>query len=105
MLKHHARRHIVVVMDQARTHTSKAFKKFVAKQKRLHIFYLLKYSPDWSPDEKVWNHLKHQELKSHQAKTTDELISIAKRKLKYMARNPRLMRGIFFRCCVAHFFE
>ena len=40
MLKHHSRRHLIVVMDQAKPHTSKVTKAFIASQKRLHVFYL-----------------------------------------------------------------
>lgn len=101
MLKHHPRRHIVVVMDNAPPHTSKKTQTFIESQRRLHVFYLPSYSPDWNPDEKVWNHLKHQELKGHQARTTSEIKQLARRKLSKMARNPSQMRGIFFRCCVA----
>jgi len=101
MLRHHSRRHLVVVMDQAPPHVSKATKEFIDKQDRLHVFHLPKYSPDWNPDEKVWNHLKHQELKGHQAKTKAELAQLTYTKLATMSRNPELLRGIFFRCCVA----
>jgi transposase len=76
----------------------------IASQGRLHVFYLPPYSPDWNPDEKVWNHLKHQELKVHQAKTKEELKAITKDKLKRMSKNPSLLQGLFFRCCVADFF-
>jgi transposase len=105
MLKHHPRRHLIVVMDRAPPHTSKKTQGFIDSQPRLHVFHLPKYSPDWNPDEKVWNHLKHQELESHQAKTKVELTQLARRKLQSMARRPQLMRGIFFRCCVANLFE
>jgi len=105
MLKHHPRRHLVVVMDQARPHTSKKTQAYVESQRRLHVFYLPKYSPDWNPDEKVWNHLKHHELKSHPAKTKDELKHLARRKLQSMAKRPELLRGLFFRCCVSDFFR
>jgi transposase len=105
MLKHHRKRHLVVVMDQAPPHTSGKTKAYIETQSRLHVFYLPKYSPDWNPDEKVWNHLKHQELKSHQARTKEELKTLAQRKLEMMATNPSLLRGIFFRCCVADFFK
>jgi len=101
MLKHHPRRHLVVVMDRATPHISTATESFMAQQKRLHVFYLPSYSPDWNPDEYVWNHLKHQELKGHQAKTKAALKRLAKRKLQKMANNPQQLRGIFFRCCVA----
>ena len=104
LLTHHKRRDIVVVMDQAPPHTSKAMQRFIESQRRLHVFNLPKYSPDWNPDEKVWNHLKHQELKSHQAKTKAELKQLTQRKLEGMSNNPHLVRGLFFRCCVADLF-
>jgi transposase len=105
MLRHHHRRHLVVVMDRAPPHTSKKTKAWIEDQPRLHVFHLPKYSPDWNPDEKVWNHLKHQELASHQAKTRVELKQLARRKLQSMARRPQLMKGLFFRCCVAELFN
>lgn len=104
MLTHHPRRHLVVVMDQAPPHTSKKTNGYIDTQERLHVFHLPKYSPDWNPDEKVWNHLKHQELTRHQAKTKEELTKLARRKLQSMAKRPSLMRGIYFRCCVAELF-
>jgi transposase len=101
LLLQHPRRHLVVVMDQAPPHTSKATDAFIQGQRRLHVFHLPAYSPDWNPDEKVWNHLKHQELKGHQAKTKAEMKELSERRLSAMAKNPSLLRGIFFRCCVA----
>jgi len=103
MLQHHRRRHLVVVMDRATPHTSLKTQKFIDSQTRLHVFYLPPYSPDWNPDEKVWNHLKCQELKSHQAKTKEELQALTYEKLKTMSNNAKLLRGIYFRCCVADF--
>lgn len=105
MLRHHPSRHLVVVMDQAPPHTSNKTKLWIASQRRLHVFHLPKYSPDWNPDEKVWNHLKHQELAAHQAKSKSELKQLTRRKLQSMAKRPALMRGIFFRCCVAELFN
>ena len=68
MLKHHQRRHLVVVMDQATCHKSKKTKKYIASHKRLHVFYLPPKTPEYNPDEQVWGHLKNHELKGHQAK-------------------------------------
>jgi transposase len=101
MLKHHSRRHLVVVMDKAPPHTSQRTLAFIASQPRLHVFHLPTYSPDWNPDEQVWNHLKHQELKGHQARTNEELKNIATQELAEMATNKELLHGIFFRCCMA----
>ena len=101
MLKHHPRRHLVVVMDRATPHTSKVTRKFIEEQKRLHVFYLPPYSPEFNPDEKVWAHLKNHELKSHQARSQDELKLLTRRKLRNMSKDKKLLKGIFFRCCVA----
>jgi transposase len=101
LLHHHPKRHLVVVMDQAPPHTSKQTTTYIAGQRRLHVFHLPAYSPDWNPDEKVWNHLKHQELKGHQAKTKAEIKDLAEKKLTSMSQSPELLRGIYFRCCVA----
>ena len=101
LLRQHPRRHLVVAMDQASPHTSRQTRDFVATQKRLHVFYLPKYSPKFNPDEYVRNHLKHQELKCHQAQTKKELKALAQKKLKKMSNDPHLLRGLWFRCCVA----
>ena len=101
MLKHHAKRHIVIVMDRAPPHTSKKTQNFIASQERLHVFYLPKYSPDWNPDEKVWNYLKNEELKGHQARNKEELKNITDHKLSDLSKSPDKIRGIFFRCFVA----
>jgi len=101
LLLEHSRRHVVVVMDQATPHISGKTNTFIASQKRLHVFYLPSYSPKYNPAEFVWNHLKHQELKWHQAKTKDELMTISGKKLHSMASNKDLIRGIWFRCCIA----
>jgi len=103
LLKHHKNRHLVVVMDRATPHTSKETKTFIYKQKRLHVFYLPPYSPDFNPDEQVWNYLKHEELKSHQARTKEQLNALANSKLDSMSKNPDLLQGIFFRCYIANF--
>jgi len=104
MLAHHATRHLVVVMDQAPCHRSKLVKDFVAKSKRLHVYYLPPRSPEFNPDEKVWDHLKNQELKSHQATTTRSLKVVTKKKLRNISRDKRVVRGIYKRSEGASFF-
>ncbi|RIK83874.1 MAG: hypothetical protein DCC68_02580 [Planctomycetota bacterium] len=84
---------------------SKATTTFIERQRRLHVFHLPKYSPDWNPDEKVWNHLKNQELKGHHARTTSELSTLTHNKLTAMSHDPELLRGIYFRCCTAEILD
>jgi transposase len=97
MLAYHPRRHLVVVMDRAKPHTSQKTRDFIATQKRLHVFYLPPRSPELNPDEKVWAHLKGHDLKSHQARTENELKKLAQRKLRATAHNKNKIIGIFNR--------
>jgi transposase len=101
LLRQHPGRHVVVVMDQAKPHTSKMTKAFIESRVRLHVFYLPPYSPDWNPDEKVWNHLKNHELKAHQATNQQELYELTEEKLENMSDDRSLLHGLYFRCCVA----
>jgi transposase len=101
LLRQHPGRHVVVVMDQAKPHTSKMTKAFIASRPRLHVFYLPPYSPDWNPDEKVWNHLKNHELKAHRATNKQELYDLTTEKLENMSDDRDLLQGLYFRCCVA----
>jgi len=104
MLKHHPRRHVVVVMDKAPPHTSCLTQQYIKSQKKLHVFYLPARSPEFNPDEKVWNHLKNEELKSHQARNKNDLKKLAKNKLSKMSKKPRLLKGIFMRSEISKFF-
>lgn len=98
MLKHHKRRHLVIVMDQAPCHTSKKVRSFIESQVRLHVFYLPPCSPELNPDEKVWHHLKNKELLEHKAKTTKELKKITNKKLRKMSKNKKTLKGIYNMC-------
>jgi transposase len=101
MLAHHPKKHLVVVMDQAPVHKARHTQEFIESQGRLHIFYLPPRSPEFNPDEKIWNHLKNQELCAHKARNTKELRKITKAKLKKMANQPSVLRGIFCRSEIA----
>jgi transposase len=104
MLAYHPRRHLVVIMDQAPCHRAKKVKNLPTKYKRLHLFYLPPRTPEFNPDEKVWEHLKNQELRSHQARTTKALKAVTKRKLRKLARNKRVLLGLFRRSEASSFF-
>ena len=105
MLKHHSRRHLVVVMDQAPCHKAKKVRDFIEVQKRLHVFYLPPRSPEYNPDEKVWNHLKHQELQSHNARNLKDLKTLTRKKLRKMASDKNKLLGIYRRSEGSAFFD
>ena len=98
MLQHHKTRHLVVVMDRASPHVSKMTKKFIDVQKRLHVFYLPPRSPEFNPDEQVWSHLKHHDLKSHQQTTLSGLKNLTQKKLTRLSKDQGKLRGIFNLC-------
>lgn len=104
LMRAHPKRVVVVVLDNASSHRSKLVRKFENDHENLKLFYLPTYSPQWNPDEKVWNHLKSIELIGHKERNLDGLEKLARKKLSKMARTPKLLRGIFMRCEVAKFF-
>ena len=77
----------MVVMDQAPCHTSKKVKEYIDSEKRLHVFYLPAYSPQFNPDEKVWNHLKNIELKGHLKNNTKDLKRLIRLKLNKISKS------------------
>lgn len=101
MLNQHKRRHLVVVMDRAATHRSKKVRKFIDSQGRLHVYYLPPRSPELNPDEKVWNHLKNNDLKGHQETNLDGLEKLSEKKLKALASNKKKVQAVFLRSKVA----
>lgn len=91
----HKNRKVVVVMDQAPSHTANKIKKFIDNQKQLKIFYIPPYSPELNPDEKVWRHLKHVSLKNNFAKDREHLARMVISALRQMQKNPKLTKNFF----------
>jgi transposase len=94
-----------VALDNASSHHSKQIKDFQKASENLKLYFIPAYSPEWNPDEKVWNHLKSVELAGHNAKSLDELETITRKKTHKIARNTKRLRGIFMRCEVSKFFK
>lgn len=68
------RKHIILIQDGARYHTSKAMKKFFAKRaNRITVYDLPSYSPDYNPIEKLWKKIKEKEIHLHYFPTFDSL--------------------------------
>ena len=59
-LRADAGRPIVVVADNASYHGSARVREFVGENEEIHLAHLPAYSPDFNPDEQVWNHLKQR---------------------------------------------
>jgi transposase len=68
-------RHLILVQDGARYHTSAAMRKFFADQAdRLTVFQLPSYSPDYNPIERLWKKIKQKETHLHYFPTYTALI-------------------------------
>ena len=106
MLRHHKRRHLVVVMDQAPPHVSKRTKQYIASQQRLRRASICaKYSPDWKS--------RREGMESPQASRAKRAPSEDKRRPGATGRTGSsnacrktegYYRACFFRCCVAETF-
>jgi transposase len=68
------RKHIILIQDGARYHTSKEIKAFFEKRKdRITVVTLPAYSPDFNPIEKLWKNIKQKGTHLHYFPTFDDL--------------------------------
>jgi transposase len=101
LLKDCPRRKVFVITDQASSHTAKATRDFVSGESRLRLFFLPPYSPDFNPDEQVWNHLKNRELAAHDATDKTMLRKRTIRALRSMKAREPLLRSFYKRTAVS----
>ncbi len=97
LLAEYPHRRVFVVADKAGPHIAAATRSFAKGQSRLVLFDLPSYSPDFNPDEEVWSHLKHHELKGHNARDKKGLRQRTVRALRRMKQRPPLVRSFFYR--------
>jgi transposase len=68
------RKHIILIQDGARYHTSKEMKAFFKEKKnRLTVVTLPAYSPDFNPIEKLWKNIKQKGTHLHYFPTFEDL--------------------------------
>ena len=70
----------VIVLDNARAHTSKKIKSFIPiwQKRGLFIFYLPTYSPHLNIIETLWRKLKYQWLRPQDYSSSDNLFYTTK---------------------------
>jgi transposase len=70
---------LILFVDRASYHRSKEVREFVkVNRKKLRIYFLPRYAPDFNPDEQVWNEIKNNRLNKQTIQNKSDL----KEKLK-----------------------
>ena len=87
---------IFLVVDGHPVHRAKTVKAFVKEQSgRLELHYLPSYSPEFNPDELVWNNLKTHTLGRKVITSLQELRAMVLSHLHRMQKLPALVTSFF----------
>jgi transposase len=69
------KKHIILIQDGAKYHTSAETKQFfVKRQDRITVYNLPSYSPDYNPIEKLWKKVKKEGTHLHYFPTFQDLV-------------------------------
>ena len=87
--------HLIVIQNGARYHTSKAMELFFAEHaKRITMYALPRYSPDYNPIEYLWRNVKKQATHMRYFETFDDLTKKVDEKLAHFANLPKSILGL-----------
>jgi transposase len=90
------RKHIILIQDGAKYHTSGAMRTFFAQHTaRLTVFQLPAYSPDFNPIEKLWKKIKQQETHLHYFPTFESLMDKVDQALLRFENAPKQVLSLF----------
>jgi len=87
---------VVVVLDNAGIHKSKAVTAFVASESRLSMRHLPPYAPELNPIELVWAYVKRNVLGNFCARTLQELkarLRVGWQRVRYVRLPARLLHS------------
>lgn len=85
---------VVLVLDNAGWHKAKKLAPWLARHKRLKLFFLPKYSPDMNPIEPLWKKLRREVSHNHFFGDLPRLKIVLGRSLRRMNRNPKSIRSL-----------
>jgi transposase len=87
---------LLLVWDRLSAHRSKLVRDYLGTLKgRIQVEYLPPYAPELNPVEYIWAYLKHHELPNVCAKDLWNLGEGARRSLKRMRRNKRVITAVW----------
>jgi transposase len=84
--------HLIVLLDNGKTHHGDAVEELLARTSRLHLEPFPSYAPELNPDEGVWNHLKRS-LANGRPDTQAELMDVLSDEICKLAASQPLLRG------------
>jgi transposase len=86
------RGHLIVVLDNGKTHRGAPVRELLTRTCRLHLVAFPPYAPELNPDEGVWNHLKRT-LANGRPDTQAELMDTLADEICHLAASQSLLRG------------
>ncbi|MFO7679333.1 MAG: IS630 family transposase [Chloroflexota bacterium] len=93
-------KHLILIQDGARYHTSKAMQEFFQQHAdRLSVYQLPAYSPDFNPIEYLWRNVKKQATHLRYFKSFTELSDKVEEKLKQFADLPQSILALMGKYC------
>jgi len=88
-------RHLVIIQDGARYHTSKAMREFfAAHQDRITVYQLPSYSPDYNPIEFLWKNVKRKATHNQYFPEFESLTISVDQALAYYAKHPDEVKNL-----------
>lgn len=96
-LRRQVKSKLLVVWDGSPIHRSQEIKTFLANggAQFVHLEKLPAYAPDLNPDEGVWQHLKHVEMRNLCCTDLDHLSAELNLAVKRLRRKPSLIQSFF----------
>ena len=89
-------RPLVLLVDHATFHGSKAVREFVrAHRAKLRIFFLPKRAPELNPDEQVWNEIKNNRIGKQPVKDKKDLRKRLYSALRSLQKNTKRIISFF----------
>jgi transposase len=86
------RGHLIVLLDNGKTHRGDPVGELLARTSRLHLVPFPPYAPELNPDEGVWNHLKCT-LANGRPDTQAELMDVLADEICRLAASQSLLQG------------
>jgi transposase len=94
------RKHLFLIHDGAKYHTSKATQKFLAEHRdRITECRLPSYSPDYNPIEYLWRKVKKEATHNKYFEKFEQIVTSVDKALAYFAQEADAVLGLFGLYC------